>query len=162
MVETLFCTREIRMLSFRDYLERTGQEPKEAFHDYLFFGGMPELIGMAEAEKTRYLSRVAEEAVASCAETEGLAKPDMFLAFARLISATSGSLTNPNKLRMALPERSISAVTAGTYLSALLRCGLFSEVKRYDVQRKRFFGNGSCFYASDQGGAECFVRIPSQ
>ena len=159
MDERPFFMRGKSVLSFRDYLERAGRKAMDAFRDFLFFGGMPELISMEESEKACYLSRVAEEAVASCAGTEGLAKPDMLLAFARMISATSGSVTNPNKLRMSLPEGSISAVTAGTYLSALLNCGLFCEAKRYDVNGKRFFGNGSCFYASNQGVLNALARF---
>jgi len=149
---------EIRLhpLSFSEYLSATGQDKRDAFEDYMRFGGMPFCLSRADdSSKESYLRSLFELVYFNdIMERRGIVHPEVLEHTTDLLCSSIGSLTNPNNLANALQAQygKVGSVnTIATYIGYLEDAYLFAKAKRYDVKGKKYFKYPYKYYCEDVG-----------
>ncbi len=153
---------EIRVfpLSFHEFYSARGGDRKEAFNEYMIFGGMPMTMTRATAEsKTDYLKRLFDETYfKDIIERRHIGKADALSEITDCLCSVTGSLTNVHNLADTINSAGqrrngdrISDGTVKSYMDYLNDAFLFSEAKRYDVRGRKYFEYQSKFYCVDHG-----------
>ena len=149
---------EIRLhpLSFSEYLSATGQDKRDAFEDYMRFGGMPFCLSRADdSSKESYLRSLFELVYFNdIMERRGIVHPEVLEHTTDLLCSSIGSLTNPNNLANALQAQygKVGSVnTIATYIGYLEDAYLFAKAKRYDVKGIKYFKYPYKYYCEDVG-----------
>lgn len=149
---------EVRVypLSFKEFYSAHGGDKYDAWEDYHLYGGMPALFERKNDEqKTEYLQSLINTVyLTDIVERNNVVYKDELDSIVDFLCSTIGSLTNPKKIADTLQSvkgKSISDVTAKTYLSYLTEAFLFVEAKRFDIKGKKYFGTPIKYYAADVG-----------
>ena len=149
---------EIRVhpLSFKEYFAAVGGDVRNAFDDYLYFGGMPYVQSCPDDEaKSEYLRKLCEEVyLKDVVERKKVERPDVLAYALDLLCSSVGSLTNPTNVANGLNTRhrvDISVNTIRNYVDFLKDAFLVSEAKRYDIKGKAYFDYPFKYYLEDVG-----------
>ena len=153
---------EIRVhpLSFAEYYSAVGGDKEEAFDDYAFYGGMPQILSRpTDAAKMAYLKSLFSEVyLKDIIERKKIRREDVLSAIVDFLCSSIGSLTNPTKVAAAINtiqkrsgENIVALNTVKAYLDHLSDSFLFSECKRWDVKGKSYFDYPDKFYCEDVG-----------
>ena len=149
---------EIRLhpLSFSEYLLAVGQEKREAFEDYMRFGGMPFCISRPDdASKEAYLRSLFDLVYFNdIMERRGIEYPELLEKIVDFLCSSIGFLTNPGNIANALQTQfgKVGSVnTVAAYIGHLEDAYLFSKARRYDVKGKRYFDYPYKYYCEDVG-----------
>lgn len=149
---------EVRVhpLSFKESLSVLGpSDPKRAFEEYCFYGGMPlALSKKGDEEKMDYLKGLFDGTyLKDILDRNDVRKDDVLSMTIDFLSSSVGSLTNPSKIARSLASKGHPAEdkTIALYLGYLKNAFLFSEAKRYDVRGKSYFDYPSKYYCEDVG-----------
>ena len=153
---------EIRVhpLSFAEYYSAVGGDKEEAFDDYAFYGGMPQIPSRpTDAAKMAYLKSLFSEVyLKDIIERKKIRREDVLSAIVDFLCSSIGSLTNPTKVAAAINtiqkrsgENIVALNTVKSYLDHLSDSFLFSECKRWDVKGKSYFDYPDKFYCEDVG-----------
>lgn len=147
-------------LSFAEYYSAVGGDRQEAFEDYAFFGGLPQILSRPDdTAKMNYLKTLITEVyMKDIVERKAIKREDVLSAVLDLLCSSVGSLTNPTKVANALNSKqklgngsSVSGNTVRTYMNHLADAYLFEECKRYDVRGKDYFDYPNKYYCEDLG-----------
>lgn len=143
-------------LSFREFCTAKNMEVRDAYDEYLMYGGMPYLLQLdSDEEKAEYLSNLFEEIYfKDIEERYSISLPGVLRDLTNALCSSVGSLTNASKLSRTLHsvrQVSVNPETVSTYLSYLTDAFLFSEALRFDVRGKKYFEYPSKYYCTDLG-----------
>ncbi|MBR6374212.1 MAG: ATP-binding protein [Victivallales bacterium] len=149
---------EIRLhpLSFSEYLSAVNKDQRDAFEDYMRFGGMPFCLSRQDdASKEAYLRSLFNLVYFNdIIERWEIEHPELLERIVDFICSSIGSLTNPSNITNALQAQfgKTGAVnTVAAYIAHLEDAYLFSKVNRYDVKGKRYFDYPYKYYCEDVG-----------
>lgn len=149
---------EVRVypISFKEYYSFTGGDKSEAYEEYALYGGMPLILSKKnDAEKMSYLQALFTEVYfKDIVERYDIGLPDVLTELTDALCSAVGSLTNVNKIKNTLQtvkNIQVSNTTLTNYLDYLSESFLFSNAKRYDVKRKKYFEYPSKYYCTDIG-----------
>ena len=159
---------EIKMLplSFREFLEITGQEKMQGFAEYLRYGGMPYVAAMSRtAEKVEtYLEGIYNTVIVKDIEDRQALKessPDkrritdiaLLKTIARYLSSVVGSPVSIRNVASYLTSagRKVSPNTVSNYVEALTESYVFYPAERIDVAGKQLLKASRKLYIVDLG-----------
>lgn len=147
-------------LSFSEFYSAVGGDKHDAFDDYAFYGGMPLVLSKRnEDDKIDYLKSLFTTVyIKDIVEHRKIKREDILSLIMDLLSASVGSLTNPNKIAFSLNSRQklkgddcVSVNTVKSYIDSILDACLFEECRRYDVKGKNYFDYPNKYYCVDIG-----------
>jgi predicted AAA+ superfamily ATPase len=143
-------------LSFREYLSGTKLDKRDAYDEYIMYGGMPYLTRLEDdEEKYTYLSDLFEEIYfKDIEERYSISMPGVLREMTSVLCSSVGFLTNASKLARTIQSEkhlSVSSETISAYLEYLKDAFLFAEALRYDVKGRKYFGYPSKYYCTDIG-----------
>ncbi|WP_283171509.1 ATP-binding protein [Curtanaerobium respiraculi] len=143
-------------LSFSEFYSARGGDKRDAYDEYMMFGGMPYLSMLgSDDEKYAYLSDLFEEIYfKDIEERYTIELPGVLRSLTNSLCSSIGSLTNASKISRTIKgvqRADVDPETVDTYLGYLQESFLFSKAQRYDVKRKRYFEYPSKYYCTDVG-----------
>ena len=143
-------------LSFREFCSVKQLDKRDAYDEYLMYGGMPYLSSLnTDEDKAVYLSNLFDEIYfKDIEERYRIALPGVLREMTSSLCSSTGSLTNASKLSRTIKStRNVQAdpETVDTYLSYLTDAFLFSRAVRYDIKGKKYFEYPSKYYCTDIG-----------
>lgn len=143
-------------LSFREFFSVYQGTEKEAFDEYMTFGGMPQILSFSNPElKSEYLKGLYTETYLRDIKERYLIKNDEDMDnLLNFISSAIGSLTNPTKLANTfetVKKEKISRNTVCSYLEYICESFLAEKALRYDVKGKKYLDTPYKFYFTDLG-----------
>ena len=143
-------------LSFREFADGTDMDKRDAYDEYMMYGGMPYLVQLrSDEEKLQYLEDLFEEIYFKDIEERYQIKyPGILREMTSSLCSSVGSLTNASKIsRTVKSTRNLNVdwETVSSYLRYLQDAFLFSEAVRYDIKGKRYFEYPSKYYCTDIG-----------
>lgn len=146
----------VNPFSFKEYYEAVGGEKREAFDEYMLYGGMPYLIHLkTDKQKKDYLDRLFKEVyIKDIVERERIEREDILSDMLDYLSSSISSLTNPTNITNAInsiKNDHVSPNTVNCYLEYLKEAFLISEARRYDVKGKKYFEYPNKYYYVDIG-----------
>ena len=146
----------VNPFSFKEYYEAVGGEKREAFDEYMLYGGMPYLIHLkTDKQKKDYLDRLFKEVyIKDIVERERIEREDILSYMLDYLSSSISSLTNPTNITNAInsiKNDHVSPNTVNCYLEYLKEAFLISEARRYDVKGKKYFEYPNKYYYVDIG-----------
>lgn len=143
-------------LSYSEFIKAYEGEEKDAFNEYMTYGGMPYVVTRkTEEQKSTYLNNLFKNTYLNdIIERNGIQKNDKLDAIINMLASSIGSLTNPNKLENTFKSNNItdiSAPTINTYLNYLIDAFLINKAERFDIRGKKYISTPSKYYFSDVG-----------
>lgn len=143
-------------LSFAEYYSFAGGDKKAALDQYMLYGGMPRVAGMAEEQdKKEYLTNLYEEIyIRDIVERNHLEREDILNAILDFMASQISSLTNPTNIANSLSSlrhEKINPTMVSTYLTHVMDAFLISMARRYDIKGKTYFKYPNKYYYSDIG-----------
>jgi len=131
-------------LSFREFYASSGMEKRDAYDEYIMYGGMPYLSVLKKDEdKYAYLSQLFDEIYfKDIEERYQIELPNVLGEMTSLLCSSVGSLTNATKISKTIKSVqniNVDRETISKYCSYLLDSFLFSEAVRYDIKGKKYF-----------------------
>ena len=149
-------TVHVYPLSFGEFYAAKGGDKRDAYDEYLMFGGMPYILTLEnDEEKYKYLSELFEEIYFKDIEERYSVKlPGILRNLTDSLFSSVGSLTNASKITNTLKSVrrvNVDPETVDTYIGYLTESFLFSRAERYDVKGKHYYDYPSKYYAMDLG-----------
>lgn len=143
-------------LTFSEYFNVSGKDKRDAYDEYMMYGGMPYLLRLdSDEDKYSYLHELFEEIYfKDIEERYDIRLPGVLRELTSSLCSSVGSLTNSSKIARTVNSKKgikTNSETISTYLSYLTDSFLFSKAERYDIKGKRYFDYPSKFYCSDIG-----------
>lgn len=143
-------------LSFKEFFSAYHGSEKEAFDEYMTFGGMPQILSFSNSEmKSEYLKNLYTETYLRDIKERYQIKNDEDMDnLLDVISSAIGSLTNPAKLAntfKTVKKEKISRNTVCSYLEYICESFLAEKASRYDVKGKKYLDTPYKFYFTDLG-----------
>lgn len=143
-------------LSFKEFFSAYHGSEKEAFDEYMTFGGMPQILSFSNSEmKSEYLKNLYTETYLRDIKERYQIKNDEDMDnLLDVISSAIGSLTNPAKLANTfetVKKEKISRNTVCSYLEYICESFLAEKASRYDVKGKKYLDTPYKFYFTDLG-----------
>ena len=150
---------EIRVnpLSYAEFHSAYDGDPRDAWHEYYTYGGMPlVLLQKTHEDKSKYLSDLFDKIyLDDIMNRQRISKDKSILEdLLNFISSSVGSLTNPSRLSntfQSVRGISITDDTVEKYLSYFMDAFLLYKAQRYDVKRRKYIGSPIKYYFSDVG-----------
>lgn len=149
---------EIRVfpLSFSEFFEAYEGDKRDAFNEYITYGGMPYILSRkTEEEKSKYLNNLFDNTyINDIIERNHIQKDDKLNSIINMIASSIGSLTNPNKIENTFKSNNISDITIPTinnYLNYLIDAFLINKAERFDIRGKKYISTPSKYYFTDVG-----------
>lgn len=149
---------EIRVfpLSFKEYVEATENNKKDAFDDYVRYGGMPLSVFMkTDNQKSQYLKELFELTyVKDIVERRKVERKDILEQLINVVSSSVGSLTSPTKLTNTFKSNGIKELSINTiiqYLKYLEDSFLIEKVNRYNIKGKKYIQTTTKYFFVDTG-----------
>lgn len=149
---------EIRVfpLSFSEFFEAYEGDKRDAFNEYITYGGMPYILSRkTEEAKSTYLNNLFDNTyINDIVERNHIQKDDKLNSIINMIASSIGSLTNPNKIENTFKSNNISDITIPTinnYLNYLIDAFLINKAERFDIRGKKYISTPSKYYFTDVG-----------
>lgn len=157
---------ELKMfpLSFSEYYEYCQGDKREAFNDYMMYGGMPYLIQEPEPmQKAEYLRTITETVVTDdITERYGIRNKEVLRALLSLLCSSIGSYVSSRKIAATLQSNghtTVSHKTVGSYIEHLCDSFLFYRADRYDIKGKAYLKTLYKYYTVDIGLRNAFLNF---
>ena len=143
-------------LSFSEFFEAYEGDKRDAFNEYITYGGMPYILSRkTEEAKSTYLNNLFENTyINDIVERNHIQKDDKLNSIINMIASSIGSLTNPNKIENTFKSNNISDITIPTinnYLNYLIDAFLINKAERFDIRGKKYISTPSKYYFTDVG-----------
>lgn len=143
-------------LSFAEYYSFVGGDGRTALDQYILYGGMPRVVGIAEEQdKKEYLTNLYEELyIKDIVERNHLEREDLLNAILDYTASQIGSLTNPTNIANALSSmyhEKINSHLTSAYLGHAMDAFLIRMARRYDIKGKTYFNYPNKYYYTDIG-----------
>ena len=149
---------EIRVypLSFAEFSSGYNGDNRDAFKEYITYGGMPYILSRkTEEQKSKYLNSLFENTyINDIIERNKIQRKDVLDIIINLLASSVGSLTNPKKIANTFISNSMVDVTdktVGNYIECLLDAFMINKVDRYDIKGKKYISTPSKYYFTDIG-----------
>lgn len=143
-------------LSFDEFYSYAGGDKRDAFSQYMLYGGMPRILEFHdEKDKKMYLTNLYSELyVKDIVERNHLEREDLLNAILDFIASQIGSLSNPTNMAnalMSMRHEKINASLVSAYLTHAADAFLIDVAKRYDIKGKTYFNYPNKYYFVDIG-----------
>ena len=114
-------SRELALIRERkDYTSSSHRELMEMFHEYLVFGGYPEVVlENNREEKIKLLKEIKDSFLKRDIDESGVSNPDKFYNLLSLLAGQTGNLVNRNELSNTI---GVDNKTIDKYLYVLQNC----------------------------------------
>lgn len=149
---------EIRVfpLTFAEFASSYQGESRQAFKEYITYGGMPYILSRkTEEQKSKYLNSLFENTyINDIVERNGVQKKDVLDVLINMLASSVGSLTNPLKIANTFASNGrldVSDKTVSNYIDYLCDSFMINKAQRYDIKGKRYISTPSKYYFVDIG-----------
>lgn len=150
----------VNPLSYKEYTELTGRDPKEeeTFWDFVKWGGLPNRTEFTDENNIKaYLHSVFDSIILrDVIDRLGLKDTSLFNLLLQYIVDTTGREFSANNVINYLKSegRDVSTVTLYNYLDALCKALIVRKVYRYDIHGKAVLKTLNKYYMTDLGIAQ--------
>lgn len=146
----------IAPLAFSEYYPASGKEKADAWNDYLYFGGLPQILSEPDHEaKSNYLDRLNKEIyLRDICERYDVRDENGMELLMKVIASAIGSLSNPQKISdtfRSSGNKGISMPTISNYLKYLQEGFIIQKADRYDIKGRKYISTPSKYYYTDLG-----------
>lgn len=150
---------EIRVnpLSFKEFYDAYSGEKRDAWQEYLTYGGLPLVMNkQGHEEKAKYLKSLFDKIYLSDIMDRnkiGFEK-SVLDDILNIISSSVGSLTNAGKISRTFKSSrkiNISDETVSRYLDLFIDAFMIYKAERYDVKGRKYIGSPLKYYFCDIG-----------
>ncbi len=146
----------LQPLSFAEFMEGWSGHPRDAWNEYIQFGGIPIVALQPNSlEKSSILKNLLSETyINDILSRHRIKNKTEFEALMNLLASGIGGLTNPKKLADTFKTTknvSISENTIRNYIEYLMDAFLISESIRYDIKGKKYISAPLKYYFTDMG-----------
>ena len=147
-------------LTFKEYIELTGKDPKndENFWDFVKWGGLPNRVQFTDEINIKdYLHSVFDSIILrDVVERLGLKGTTLFnLILQYLIDITGREFSANNIIKYLKTEGKITSTeTLYSYLDALCKALIIQKIYRYDIHGKAILKTLNKYYMTDLGIAQ--------
>lgn len=143
-------------LSFSEYYNAVGGDKRDAWNEYLMYGGMPLVLSQrGDNGKSNYLKNLFDQTyVSDIVERHSIKRLDVMDSLINILASSIGSLTNPQKIYETFKsngEKELSMNTINSYLSYLEDAFIVKKTLRYDVKGRKYINTPQKYYFSDLG-----------
>ena len=143
-------------LSFSEYFGFTKGDKRQAFNEFIMYGGLPYLLSETENKnKIDYLKMICETVVSKdIIERHHIRQENLFDAVIEFLCSNIGSYVSANKIANTLRTNGYSSITAdtvGNYLEFVCDAFLFYKAQRYDIKGKQYLKTLNKYYITDLG-----------
>ncbi len=143
-------------LSFKEFYENRLGDKKEAFTEYITYGGMPYVSTLDKHyEKIEYLKMLnATIGFKDIIERNKIRNENLFNSLLELLCSQIGSVVSANKIANTLKSnnyRTVDNETISNYLKYISDSFLFYKASRYDIKGKEYLKSLNKYYACDLG-----------
>ena len=149
---------EIRIfpLSFSEYNEAFHGDIREAWNEYVLYGGLPLILSKkTDEEKSKYLKDLFDQTyIKDIIERNNVQRIDILDSIINILASSIGSLTNPKKIYdtfVSAGEKEISPNTTTSYIKYIEDSFIVNKSDRYDVKGKKYIQTPQKYYFSDIG-----------
>lgn len=149
---------EVRVypLSFAEYFSVYDGNERDAWQDYIRYGGMPMIVNQkTDEQRANYLKNLFRKVyIDDIVERNNLRGNMVLENVVRILASDVGSLTNPNKLAKTFNSNGsekITDKTVATYIEHLSDAFLINCSERYDVKGKHYIASPFKYYFTDVG-----------
>lgn len=154
----------IHPLSFAEYVRASGSDPRDAWDDYLLYGGMPYLVGRKDPRvKERYLEDLFDGTYRrDIVERYRIRKTAEMDDLVRFIASNIGNPTSPERITAALNQglgSSISNDSVLKYLGYLSESFVIDEIREARARGSEIIRSPKKYYFEDVGVRNGCVRF---
>ena len=146
----------VQPLSFAEFMEGYEGNKRDAWHEYLEFGGLPQVaLFKNKKQKIDYLSNLVTTVyIRDLIERNHIQNDDGLTELMRVLASSIGSPSNPSRMANTFASEAhkcISDDTIAKYIKYLEESFLVYEALRYDVKGRKYIGTETKYYFSDIG-----------
>ncbi len=143
-------------LSFSEFCPAAGKDKKDAWQEYLFYGGLPHILEEQDEEgKSTYLERLNREIyLRDIVEHYNIRDKAGMEELMKSIASSIGSFTNAKKMSDTFNSKGNKGITMPTissYLTYLQESFIIQKAERYDIKGRKYIGTPSKYYYTDLG-----------
>ncbi len=144
-------------LSYREFCGAYNGDSRDAWQDYMTYGGMPVILTLeSHEEKSRYLRNLFTQTyLKDVLERNRIQGDETTLeTLINTVASAIGSLTNPTRLSNTFASegrRKISPETIEKYLGYFIDAYLLRCAERYDVKGRKYIQTPKKYYFTDVG-----------
>lgn len=143
-------------LSFSEYASAFEGEKKDAWNEYIMYGGLPLILSKkTDEQKAKYLKDLFEHTyIKDIIERNNVQRYDVLDAIINMLASAVGSLTNPKKIYdtfISSGEKEISSNTVSSYIKYIEDSFIVNKSERYDVKGKKYIQTPQKYYFTDIG-----------
>ena len=150
---------EIRVapLSFDEFYSAFPRDKRDAWNEFLVYGGMPFLMNLeTHEEKSAYLKTLFSQTyIKDVLERHRIrGEKDVLDDILNFVASAVGSLTNPTRLAntfKTVKHLKVSNNTISNYLDYFVDAFILSKAERYDVKGRSYIGSPLKYYFADVG-----------
>lgn len=149
---------EIHVLpfTFKEFMQGYDGDIYHGWADYIVYGGLPLILTMkTDEQKANYLINLFTETyIKDIIDKNHIVKTQELDDLINILASSTGSLTNPNKIKQTFESVSHSKLSLNTvlnYFDYLKDSFILSEVNRYDVKGRKYIGSPNKYYFEDIG-----------
>lgn len=149
---------EVRVypLTYSEFLEGYSGDPRSAFSEYMYYGGLPAVcLYNNHGEKEQYLRTVFQKVyLTDLVERNKISHVPEFSELVSVLASDIGGLTNPNKLEKTFrsgKNTKMPASVISSDIDALLDAFIISKAMRYDVKGRKYISTPCKYYFTDLG-----------
>lgn len=152
-------------LSFREYLELSGQSASDGFDNYIYNGGMPQSVEMfKESEELgiEYLRGVFNTVLVKDVLTrDGVGDGEALNNLLKFLLDNVGSLTSPHKIAeyMKSNYRTIDQRKLEKMITAMAEAFILFPVNRSEIKGKELLATQQKYYLVDTGFRKIFLNL---
>ncbi|MDE6681908.1 MAG: ATP-binding protein, partial [Muribaculaceae bacterium] len=133
----------VNPLSFSEYLPASGLSKEDGLTEYMFYGGMPQVVLLKETEYKRSLLKdlFSQTYIKDIVERYHIKNSEMLDELLNILASGIGSLTNPTKLANSfesIHHEKVNRRTLSSYLEYLGDAFITERAERYDIKGKRY------------------------
>ncbi len=146
----------VRPLSFSEFVSVYEGDKSDALAEYMDYGGLPELTKLkTDEQKASYLNMIMETTyLRDVIERNNVQSPYLLQNLVNVLSSTTGSLVNSNKIKYTLISSGYKSADEDTivkYIGFLTEAFLFERSERYDIKGRKYIGALEKYYPIDHG-----------
>lgn len=158
---------EIHMypLSFAEFLTAYEGSENTAFLEYMYYGGLPQILKQASPEKKAvFLQKIYKTVyLKDIYERHVIEYPAEFEEMVKVLSSSIGSPTNPLNLANTFKSKKklndITDKTVATYISYIEDAFLIEKAERFDIKGKAYIDSPFKYYFQDPGIRNCVLSF---
>lgn len=146
----------VNPLSFSEYLPASGLSKEDGLIEYMYYGGMPQVVLLKEDEEKRlYLKDLFSQTyIKDIIDRYHIRNTEILDETLNILASGIGALTNPGKLANtfeSVRHEKVNRTTLASYLEYLEDAFIIARAQRFDIKGKRYIDSPYKFYFTDNG-----------